>query len=186
MKQMEFENGISVFWKFPLISGIISLGLGIWTLCMPSSAITAMAYIFAACILLDGIVNCCYAFYSSRYTPGWGWSLAAGLIGLLCGIWLLCMPAASLATAFVFVMGFFLIVAAINSLCEAFTLSYVSGWWMIWSFILLIATIVLAGVFLFNPIAGGVIVWMWLGLSLILYGIFRITLACIIRSVSKA
>ena len=185
MKKIEVDSGIRNFWWLPLISGLVCLGLGIWTLCVPVEAITFLSYVFAVCLVLTGVLNCCYAGATARYTPGWGWALAMGIIELVCGVWLLCLPAAAVASTFVFVMGFFIFVAVINSLCEAFTLSYFSGWWVVWSILLLVATVVLAGTFLSNPIAGGVVVWLWLGLSLIFFGVFRVSLAFAVRSATR-
>lgn len=51
--------------------------------------------------------------------------------------------------------------------------------------LVLIATIVLAGIFLFNPVLGGITVWLWIGLSLLTYGIYRIILAFKLRSFGK-
>lgn len=185
MRKIVYESGVGGFWWLPLLSGLICVGLGLWTLFSPASAMIVLAYTFAVCLVLTGGLNVGLSVALSKITPGWGWSLALGLLELVAGIWLLALPEVTVVSTFVFVAGFFIIVAAINSLCEAFALSFYSGWWVLWSILLLIATIVLAIIFVSNPIGGGVIVWLWIGLSFITFGVYRVTFAFGLRSVMR-
>lgn len=184
MKRIRIESGIRKFWWLPLITGIISIGLGIWTMVAPAPALEVLAYVFAACMLVAGAFNIVYSVSASKYTPGWGWTLAIGIMELFAGIWLLAMPAAVVVSTFIFVVGFFIIFAAINALCEAFAMSMFSGWWVLWSILLLIATIVLTVIFLTNPVEGGIMTWIWIGLSLLTFGLYRVILAFQIKSVA--
>ena len=51
--------------------------------------------------------------------------------------------------------------------------------------IVLLATIFLATIFIYNPLVGGVVAWIWLGISLICYGVYRIALACSLLTINK-
>lgn len=184
MKRIVLESGVSRYWWIPLLVGLISLGLGVWTLATPVESMTVLAYAFAIGLIFAGVLNLGYAVGSSRYTPGWGWALAMAIIEILCGGWMLALPEVQVVGTFIFVVGFFIIIAAINALCEAFALSIFSAWWVIWSILLLVATIGLAAMFLFNPIGGSVAVWFWIALSFFTYGIFKITYAFRLRSLA--
>lgn len=167
----------SRYWWVPLISGLIFIGLGVWTLCAPAESIEVLAYAFAILFTIAGIFYIGFACFASRWSSDWGWSLALGILEVIAGVWLLCLPAPQLTFAFMFIAGFYLLFAAINAVCESFAMSAGSTGWTIWSVIFLILTIVFIVIFLSNPIAGGIAVWLWLGLSLICFGIFRLVVA---------
>lgn len=172
-----FRRNISHLWWIPMITGLISLGLGIWTLCSPSSSIGFLAYVFAAALCVAGFFNLLFAGTASGSYSGWGWPLVIGIIDLICGIWLFAMPAQEMIQTFVWVVGIWIMVEAFSELFHSFMLIRTSPWWILWMILLLIATIVIGFTFLTNPIEGGVIVWLWLALSLILFGLYRISFA---------
>lgn len=169
--------GFSRYWWVPLISGLIFIAFGVWTLCCPAESLEVLAYAFAICFTLAGLFYTGFAFAVSKWSSDWGWTLAFGILEVILGIWLLCLPAPQLTVAFMFIAGFCLLFAAINAVCESFVVSADSVGWTIVSVIFLILTIAFTVIFLSNPIVGGVAVWLWLGLSLISFGIFRLVLA---------
>lgn len=176
------KSALSRFWWMPMIVGLISLGLGIWTLSRPEASITFLAYIFSAGLIVAGLLNLIFAVSVSGSYSGWGWSLAVGLLDIIAGVWMFALPAEEMLTTFVFIIGIWILVVAVNELCQSFMLIRVSPWWILWMLLLLIAVIVIAGTFLMNPIEGGVIVWLWLGLSLVFFGIYRITFAARLKT----
>lgn len=179
------KDALSRYWWMPMIVGLISIGLGIWTLTSPVSSMIFLAYIFSAGLCVAGIVNLIFAVSVSGSYSGWGWSLAVGILDLIAGIWLFAMPAEEMLTTFVFVVGIWIIVVAVNELCQSFMLISLSPWWILWMLLLLVAVIVIGSVFLMNPVEGGVIVWLWLGLSLILFGVYRIVFAARLKTLAN-
>ena len=123
------------------------------------------------------LLNFVYAFLNTGKDSGWGWYLALGILELLAGVRLFSLPRIVLVDTFIFVIGIWIIVAAINSICEACVLSSVSPGWMVRMILLLFVTIVFAVLFLSNPVVGGVAVWLYIGISLITFGVFRIVFA---------
>lgn len=186
MKQFTLKSGLRKLSWLPIVTGIISLGLGIWCLCSPVTSLEVFAYVFAGCLCAAGVLNLCLAFGNSSVGWNWGWALALGMLELICGVWLFTLPAIVLTTAFVFFVGVWIIVAAINALCEMMVLSSYSTGWTVVSVLLLVATIILAIIFMTNPISGGIAVWLYIGLSLILFGIYRFVFAASMRNISKA
>lgn len=178
--------GFSRYWWIPLLSGLIFIAFGIWTLCCPAESLVVLAYAFAICFTIVGLFYIGFASAASRWSSDWGWSLAIGILEVILGLWLLFLPAAQLTVAFMFIAGFSLLFAAINSVCESFAASAGSVGWTIVSVIFLIMTIAFTVIFLSNPIVGGVAVWLWLGLSLICYGIFKVVLAGKLKTFSRA
>ena len=185
MKKFVFDGGITKYWWIPLITGLIAIGLGIWCLCAPASSLPVLAYAFAWLVCLAGLFNVVFAIANNRFYPGWGWSLALGIFELICGIWLLCMPEMVLIPTFIFTIGIYLIVVCINAICESFVVASYANDWMVWILVLLLATLVFAAIFMAGPVTGGIAVWLWIGISLITFGCYRIMLAAKLKKINR-
>lgn len=185
MKSTTLKTGLRKLIWLPVFTGILSVALGVWCLCSPITSMEVFAYVFAGCLCAAGVMNLCLALGNSRIGWSWGWSLAMGILELFCGIWLFTLSSEALTATFVFFVGVWIIVAAVNSLCESFVLSSYSAVWTFLSVLLLIATIVLAVIFLSDPIVGGVAVWLWIGISLILFGVYRFVFAANMKAIAK-
>lgn len=172
-------------WWVPMITGLIAIGFGVWCFLSPVTSLPVFAYIFCAGMLLAGCLNISYSFMNTRVNTNWGWSLALGLLEIVCGVWLLCLPESLLTVAFVYAMGIWMIVAAINSIGEAAYFSRYSLGWTIWMVLLLIATVFFCLFFIASPLFGEIAGWVWIGVSLELFGIWRIALALKLKSLNR-
>lgn len=181
----KIRNGVHKIWWVPLVTGILAIALGVWCFCSPETSLSYFAYFFTGCLIAAGCLNVSYALFNRRLQTNWGWSLVLGILEIVCGVWLFSMPPATLAIAFAYAAGIWMLVAAINSIGEASYFSRYSVAWTIWMVILLVATVLFVIYFLFNPIFGMAVGWMWIGFSLILFGIWRIALAFKIRSINR-
>ncbi len=184
MAQNISNAGLGRLWWVPLVTGLICIGLGIWTFACPAESIMVLAYVFSVCLVIAGAFNMGYTLLAFGMPNRW-WSCALGLLEILAGVWLLVMPQAQMMASFIFIVGVWIIISAINSICEAGFLASYSAGWLVWMILLLIATVVLAIIFLSGPVAGGVAVWLWMGFSFICFGFFRLCLAFMLRGVEK-
>lgn len=173
------------YWWIPLLTGLVAIGLGVWLLCDPSQSLEVLAYVFAWCLIGAGIFNCSYSIMARHPLSNWGWALALGLLEIVCGVWMIWLPAAAVVSAFIFICGIWILVSAINSICESIALSAISPAWTFLMVLILCAVIFFAIVFLSNPITGAVAVWLYLGLSFILFGAYRVALAFSLKRFSK-
>ena len=169
-------------WWLPMITGLICIGLGVWTLFDPSQSIPIFAITFAAVMLAAGFAQLMSCIFMARVGASWGWSLVIALLDIIAGVWLLTLPEAVLTTTFIYIIAIWILVVAINAVLEATAMSSHSPVALVLMLILLIATIAFAVIFLSNPILSGMTAWLWLGLSLISFGIYRLFLASRIRS----
>lgn len=184
---MSYQNiigSITRYWWVPLITGILSIAIGIWCFCNPVESLTVLAYFFAACLCASGLLN---LFYSLSNLRGYGWisMMAIGLLEIICGGWMFFLPAAVLTTVFVYAVGIYLIFVCICSISEACSLMSYSSTWVAWLVGFLLATLVFAVIFLAGPIVGGIAAWLYIGLSFIFFGIYRIILSAQIRKINK-
>ncbi len=182
---VKLQNPVRKLWWIPLVTGLLSIALGVWTLCAPAESIPILAYVFTFAMLAAGVLNLSYSIFAIG-APNWGWSMALGIIEIIAGIWMLSLPEMMLVSAFMFIVGIWIMVVAINSLCESCVMSAYSGGWIWWMILLLIATIALSIIFLSGPVAGGIVVWLWLGISFITFGLFRIILSVSLKKFIKS
>lgn len=173
------------FWWIPLVTGLIFLGFGVWCICNPESSLTIMAYIFAGAIGVAGLFNLVYGFANVRNNHSWGWSVATGIIEILISIWLFFLPAPTLTQAYIFCAGLYIIFVSINAISESFVIYSFSSFWSVWLFLLLLVAIVTACMFLAGPIMGAMAVWLYIGISFITYGVFRVLYALKIRRINS-
>lgn len=178
MKDITMIKGsVAKLWWIPLVTGLVCIGLGIWLFCSPQTSLPALAYTFAGCMIAAGILNCIYGIFVGGVASNWGWSLALGILELIAGAWLFTLPMEVLTEAFIFFVGVWMLVVCINGICESAMMSAYSPAWIGWMICLLCAAVFLTIVFLGNPIIGAVAIWWYLGISFILFGIFRIALS---------
>lgn len=184
MNDFTFKGGITKYWWVPLITGLLAIGIGIWCLCSPASSLPVLAYAMAVIFCVAGFCNSIFAIANRKFAPGWGWSLALGLIELVLGIWLLCLPSPVLTSTFIYAVGIYLIFAAINAICEVCSVYSGRTSWVGWLVALLLIVILFSVIFLAGPIGGGIAVWIWIGISFIFFGCYRISLSMVIRKIN--
>ena len=185
MENYTFKGGVTRLWWLPILTGILSVVIGVWCLCDPGDSLPVLAYFFTGCIIGCGVLNVCFGLSNTKQY-GWGWPFAIGLLEVFCGIWLCTLPAAVVTAVFIYTIGIYLIVVAINSIAEACMLSSAGSSGTAWLIALLLITLVFAILFLAGPIAGGIAVWLYIGISFVCYGIYRIIYGATIRRINRA
>ena len=185
MKTSNYLHGLTRFWWIPLLTGLIFIGFGVWCLCDPAPSLTILAYIFAGAIGAVGLFNLFYGLGNVSSTYGWGWSVAAGIVEILFSIFLFFIPSPVLTWVFVYGIGLYIIFMAVYSFFDGFMMSRESPAWVTFLILFLLASLVFAIIFICGPIGGGIIGWLWIGISFICYGIFRVLISCKIRQLNK-
>lgn len=180
----EFKGRLHKIWWIPLLTGLLSIALGIWCFCSPQTSLPIFAIFFACILVVAGVMNACYAISNRSLGTNWGWALALAILELICGIWLYTMPTPQLTIVFVYAVGFWLIFAAINSICESMALARFGWGWTVFMVILLVLTIIFGFIFITDPIFGLEAGWLWIGISFITFGIYRMTLAFMLNSIN--
>lgn len=198
---METSNyyGINKLWWLPLVSGLIFIGLGIWCLCAPTDFLDIMAYVFAGAFGAIGLFSLIYGVCNYNTNPGWGWSVAAGVVEILFCFFLFFIPQPILAYVFVYGIGLYVIFMAIYSFFEYFMVAKSNGFWFFWIIILSMAAVAFAITFIVGPgaselvgsvtslagdLAPAVIGWLWIGISFLTYGAYRIILSCRMKALN--
>lgn len=185
MIRNSYLAGITRYWWMPLLTGLVCLGLGIWSICCPSQSLPIIAMAFAICILAVGVFDVIWGIATSRHNPAWGWDLCLGIIDIIAGVWMLNMPTGEMTLTFLYVVGIWLIFAAFNGVGQMFAVSLYNPFATILAVILLVATIFFSFWLILNPISLGVTAWIWIGIALCCYGVFRISISFKIKNLHQ-
>ncbi len=168
----------SRYWWLPVITGLLSIGLGIWCLCSPGTSLPVLAYTFAIVICAVGFLNTIFALLSIGSISGWGFKLLVGVIEIICGVWLILLPEAAMVSAFIYGIGFYLIFVTLNAISEEILYYGDTKYWLAMLLSFIVCTLILAIIFLAGPLAGGIAVWLYIGIAFICFGIYRVLLGC--------
>ncbi|MDE7408696.1 MAG: DUF308 domain-containing protein [Muribaculaceae bacterium] len=178
-------KNVTRYWWLPMITGLLSVGLGIWCLASPDTSLPIMAYTFAVIISVVGFINSVFALLSIGSLSGWGFKLLIGVIEIICGVWLLLLPETAMVSAFIYGIGFYLVFVALNAVCEAILYYGDTKYWLAMLLSFIVCTLILAVIFLAGPLAGGIAVWLYIGIAFITFGIYRMLLSIKICQANK-
>lgn len=154
--------------------------------CQPRLLTPDFCLYFSIIISVAGFLNIVFALSNIGQLTGWGWKLFYGIIEIVCGVWLLLMPEGEMVGVFIYGIGFYLIFVAITAICETCLYYGDNSFWLTLLLSFIICTLVLSIVFLAGPIAGGIAVWLYIGIAFICFGIYRIFISAKIYQVNKA
>ena len=185
MERSNYFFGLTRFWWIPLLTGLIFIGFGTWCLCDPSQSLPILAYIFAGSIGLVGLFNACYGIASANSSYVWGWAIAGGIIEILFSILLFFTPTAMLTWIFAYGVGIYIIFMSIFSFCESFMMNGRASGLVWWLLLFLLGALVFSLIFILGPIGGAVFGWLYIGIALICYGVFRLMLSFRIRRINN-
>ncbi|MCC8147272.1 MAG: DUF308 domain-containing protein [Bacteroidales bacterium] len=173
-------------WWISLLIGIIAIIMGVWCFTSPGVSLVGITYVFIVGFLLSGILDIFYAVSNRNSLYGWGWTLAGGILELLLGIMLLVLPTPVVTGILVFMVGFWMLFRSIWGVGEACQLQImgVRGWG--WLLALSIICIILSFMYLLSPGFGkGIFVVVLVGISMLVYGLFRVIIAFQLRKINK-
>ena len=117
----QHKNHIVSGWV--LADGIITAILGLLLLFIPGTQILTMSILFAIWVLFTGVTRTTAAFTAKDAgSSNWGWILAAGILGIILGIWFMCDPVLTIMT-----IGFLLPLAFVMQGVSAISVFFTTG-----------------------------------------------------------
>ncbi|MGA3403651.1 MAG: HdeD family acid-resistance protein, partial [Acetobacteraceae bacterium] len=165
-------------WWAVALRGLAAVVFGLIALFVPGAVLLTLALLFAAYLVVDGVLGMIAAALAASHHDRWGLLLFESLVNIAVGAIAAVFPAAA-------VLGFVLLVAAwalvtgALMIAAAFRLHVSHGrWWLafagvvsvLWGVLLLIA-----------PLMGAVVLTWWLGAYAIIFGIMLLVLGFRLR-----
>lgn len=171
--------GLAGNWWLVALRGLAAIVFGVIAFWSPAAMMLAVALLFAAYSLVDGILNVMLAVRGMRRKHArWGWILANGLFGIAVAILVVLWPGLTVLV-FVFIFAAWALVSGIMSVAAAIKLKKTHGrWLMVVGGLLSVA----CGVLLFMaPLIGAVVLTWWLGAYTLVFGVALLALAFRLR-----
>ncbi len=173
-------------WWVSLVVGIIAIILGVWCMFVPLATLAAISIVFIIAFFISGIVEIAFAVQNRKAMHGWGWTLMGGIVDLLLGAMLLALPAPAVTVVLIYFIGFWIMFRSIWAIGAAAELQKygVRGWG--WMLAIAILALLFSIVFIFSsPLFGGAFVVTFFCVAMLVYGIFRIYMAVLLKSIKN-
>ena len=175
MTNQNSENARISWWMY-LLNGALLIILGIWMLKMPGDSFNAMARIVGIIVLFSGLLELGLSIYFRKAIKEWGWNLVGGVVDLLIGAFLIANPKAILLIL-TLIISIFLIVRGILWIREAMLLRNQDNNKWKWILGMGIFLLIFAIILIWHPQIVGLTLMIWMAISFISLGIFRVSLA---------
>lgn len=170
-------------WWSPVLRGLIAILVGVATFIAPGMTLTALVLLFGCYALVDGLLNIAGAVRSARAGERWGALVFEGVVGIAAGLVAIAWPAIT-ALALVYVIAAWALLTGILELAVAIRLrKHVGGEW----FLVLggIASVAFGLVLMIAPLAGALVITLWVGVYALIFGILMVALGFRLRNWGK-
>lgn len=177
-------------WWMVLIRGILAIAFGILALVFPDATLLALAILFAAYSIVEGVANIVHAIRGRARLRAWGWLLAQGIISVLAGIAVALFPVLGAFVGALFVIymiAFWSIFTGVAGIPAAGAMA--DGGRKVWAYIAAVLSI-LFGIALviiatFSPAAAISALVLVIGIYAIVFGAMLIVVAIMARSAAN-
>jgi uncharacterized membrane protein HdeD (DUF308 family) len=166
-------------WWAVALRGVAAILFGLIALLAPGATMLSLVLLFAALMLVDGVMNLVSGLRSARRHERWGVLILQGVVSLIAAVIAVLLPGLTVL-AFVYVVAAWALVSGVFAVIAAVRLRGDHGrWWMGFSGVLSVFTgIVLA----IAPLIGAVVLTWWIGAYAIVFGGTLLVLAFRLRS----
>lgn len=174
------KETIAKNWWALVIRGFLGIGFGLITFFWPGITLASLVILFAAYALVDGVMAIVAAVRSLKSHERWGALLLEGIAGLAAGVLTMAWPAITalwliyLIAAWAIITGIFEIVAAVKLRKE------IEGEWLL--ALTGIASVIFGVLIMVSPLAGALVIAIWIGAYAFIFGVMLVALGFRLRS----
>jgi uncharacterized membrane protein HdeD (DUF308 family) len=170
-------------WWSLVLRGIAAILLAIVTLLWPGITLTALIFLFGAYAFVDGVLALVGAVRAAGAKERWGSLLIEGLAGIAAGVITVIWPGIT-ALALVLIIAAWAIVTGIVELVAAVRLRrYVQHEWLL--ALSGIASLVFGILMIMAPLAGALVIALFVGGYALAFGVILISLGIRMRGLSN-
>lgn len=166
-------------WWSLVIRGAAAVLLGILTLFWPGITVAALVLLFGAYALVHGVMALAGALRASRAGERWGPLVVEGLIGIAAGVVAFAWPGITMV-ALVFVIAAWAIITGVLEIVTAVRLrKYIAREWLLG--IMGVLSVVFGILLVMAPVAGALVLAIWVGAYALAFGVLEIALGFRLR-----
>ena len=167
-------------WWALVLRGILGITVGVLTWIWPGITLLALVFLFAGYALVDGILNLAAAVRAARTHERWAILVIEGIVGIGAAIVTVLWPGIT-AIALVYVIAAWALVTGALEIAAAVRLrQYIAGEWLL--ALSGILSIMLGILMMFAPVAGAIVIALWVGAYALVSGVVLIALGFRLRS----
>ena len=163
------ENQISKYWYLTLIKGIIMVLLAVLLFTSPADSLLAYVLYIGIGFIITGIAIIVQGISAKGVLDNWGWVVFGGVMDIFLGYILIAHPGLTVSVIPIMI-GFWAAFYGIFLIIDSF--SGTGGGLLKIIFGILI--LIMANTIIFNPVAFGMTLVIWLGIILLFAGIYNI------------
>lgn len=170
-------------WWVPVLRGVAAIIFGIIAFTHPVMAAATLVLFFGAWVLIDGIFRIVGAI-RDRSDSDWGWQLVVGILGIMVGLLTFHAPGITALALVIYIAAWALMMGATEIVLAIKLRREIKGEWFL--ILMGLASIIFAGLLLWNPIAGAAaLIWIIAWYAVIM-GVLAIVFGFRLRSLPVA
>lgn len=166
-------------WWAVLARGVAAILFGLIALFLPIATLASLVLLFAAYLLVDGVLAIVSAVKAARRHERWGLFVLEGIANLIAAAVAVFMPTAALF-AFVVVAAAWGVVTGVLMLMAAFRLHRTHG--RAWLAVGGVASLVWGVLLALFPVSGLIVLTWWLGAYAVVFGVSLLVLGLTLRA----
>lgn len=167
-------------WWSLVIRGAVGILMGLLTFLWPGVTLAAMVILFGAYSLVDGVFTLLSAVKAAQAHERWIALVLSGLVGIAAGVVTFGWPAIT-AVALVFVIAAWAIITGILEIVAALRLRrHIEGEWLLG--LIGIASLLFGVLLTIAPLAGALVIAIWVGAYALVSGVLLVSLGLRLRS----
>ncbi|MBB6463570.1 HdeD family acid-resistance protein [Flammeovirga kamogawensis] len=170
-------------WYYPLISGLLLIGLGAWTVAHLLETFVSLSYLFSITFLAVGTGQMFTALDNRKSQGNWGWSFTGGMFTTILGIILISNPAMSLTTLPLY-LGFYVLIKGLETIGKSIEYKDVSNSWGLLMFSGIVG-LLLGFIIITNMTFASLTATFWFSLALFNAGISEFIVASKLKSIKE-
>lgn len=124
---------VAKYWWVVLVRGVLLVTLGVMAFAWPGPTALAIAVLFGAFLLVDGVMEIAEGIAERRTSSSWGWLVAQGVLAVIAGLLALIWPGIT-ALVLLYLVAFWAIVAGIAGIAAGLRLRRANsshwGWFL--------------------------------------------------------
>ncbi len=163
------ENQKSQYWYLTLIKGIVMTLLAILLFTSPEGSLLAFTLYIGLGFIITGIAITIQGISAKSVLNNWGWVVFGGIMDIFLGYILIAHPGLTLSIIPVMI-GFWAAFSGISLIIDAFS----GNGGAVLKVIFGVFIVIMANSIIFNPVAFGLTLTLWIGFILLFSGIYNI------------
>jgi len=174
------RTSIAKNWWVLVIRGCLGVGLGIVAFVWPGITLASLVILFGAYALVDGVMAIVATVRALESHERWGAFLLEGIAGIAAGLLTMAWPAIT-AVWLIYLIGAWAVVTGVFEIIAAVKLrKHFAGEWLL--ALTGVASLIFGVVIMAAPLAGALVIAIWVGAYAFVFGVLLIALGFRLRT----